>query len=62
MTEYSDKWKKSFEKKYSKALSQIRDLEKEYQEMKDSNPDVWNLVDLKEQYPESSDLPNRKFC
>ena len=43
MAEFTDKWKKSFEKKYSKALSQIRDLEKEYQEMKDSNPDVWNL-------------------
>jgi hypothetical protein len=43
MAEYSDKWKKSFEKKYSKALSQIRDLEKEYQEMKDSNPDNWRL-------------------
>jgi len=43
MAEFTDKWKKSFEKKYSKALSQIRDLEKEYQEMKDSNPDNWRL-------------------
>ena len=43
MTEYSDKWKKSFEKKYSKALSQLRDLEKEYKEMKDSNPELWGL-------------------
>ena len=43
MAEYSDKWKKSFEKKYSKALTQLRDLEKEYKDMKDSNPDDWHL-------------------
>ena len=39
MAEYSKKWKTSFEKKFSKALNQVRELEKEYQEMKDSNPD-----------------------
>ena len=43
MAEYSDKWKKSFDKKYSKTFSQLRDLEKEYKDMKDSNPDVWTL-------------------
>lgn len=43
MAEYSKKWKTSFEKKYSKALSQIRELEKEYQEMVESNPEEWDL-------------------
>lgn len=43
MAEYSKKWKNSFEKKFSKALNQVRELEKEYQEMKDSNPDEWDL-------------------
>lgn len=43
MAEYSKKWKTSFEKKFSKALNQVRELEKEYQEMKDSNPDEWDL-------------------
>lgn len=41
MPEYSDKWKSSFEKKYSKALNALRELEKELQEMKDTNPDEW---------------------
>jgi len=43
MAEYSKKWKTAFEKKFSKALNQVRELEKEYQEMKDSNPDEWDL-------------------
>jgi len=43
MAEYSKKWKSSFEKKFSKALNQIRELEKEYNEMKESNPDEWDL-------------------
>lgn len=43
MAEYSKKWKTSFEKKFSKALNQIRELEKEYQEMVESNPDEWDL-------------------
>ena len=43
MAQYSKKWKTSFEKKFSKALNQVRELEKEYQEMKDSNPDEWDL-------------------
>lgn len=43
MAEYSKKWKTSFEKKFAKALNQVRELEKEYQEMKDSNPDEWDL-------------------
>jgi hypothetical protein len=43
MAEYSAKWKKSFEKKFSKALSQIRELEQEYKEMVETNPDEWDL-------------------
>lgn len=43
MAEYTEKWKKSFEKKFSKALSQIRELENEYKEMVESNPDEWDL-------------------
>ena len=43
MAEYSKKWKSSFEKKFSKALNQVRELEKEYKEMQDSNPDEWEL-------------------
>ena len=43
MAEYSKKWKSSFEKKFSKALNQIRELEAEYKEMKESNPDEWDL-------------------
>jgi hypothetical protein len=43
MAEYSEKWKKSFEKKFSKALNQIRELEAEYKEMVESNPDEWDL-------------------
>jgi len=43
MAEYSKKWKTSFEKKFSKALNQIRELETEYKEMVESNPDEWDL-------------------
>ena len=43
MAEYTEKWKKSFEKKYSNALEKIRELEKEYTEMKESNPDEYSL-------------------
>ena len=43
MAEYSKKWKTSFEKKFSKALSQIRELETEYKEMVEANPDEWDL-------------------
>lgn len=43
MAEYTEKWKKSFEKKFSKALTQIRELENEYKEMVESNPDEWDL-------------------
>lgn len=43
MTEYSKKWKSAFEKKFSKALNQVRELEKEYKEMVESNPDEWDL-------------------
>lgn len=43
MAEYSKKWKTSFEKKFSKALNQVRELEQEFKEMKESNPDEWEL-------------------
>ena len=43
MAEYTEKWKKSFEKKFSKALNQIRELEAEYKEMVETNPDEWDL-------------------
>ena len=43
MAEYTEKWKKSFEKKFSKAISQIRELENEYKEMVESNPDEWEI-------------------
>ena len=43
MAEYTEKWKKSFEKKYSGALDKIRELEKEYTEMKESNPEEYGL-------------------
>lgn len=43
MAEYTEKWKKSFEKKFSKALAQIRELENEYKEMVESNPEEWDL-------------------
>ena len=43
MAEYTEKWKKSFEKKFSKALNQIRELETEYKEMVETNPDEWDL-------------------
>lgn len=43
MAEYTDKWKKSFEKKYSKSLNGLRELEKEYNEMVETNPDEWGL-------------------
>ena len=43
MSEYTPKWKKAFEKKYSKVLSQLRELENELKEMRESNPDEWEL-------------------
>ena len=43
MAEYTEKWKKSFEKKYSNALEKIRELEKEYTEIKESNPEEYGL-------------------
>lgn len=53
MAEYSKKWKSAFEKKFSKALNQVRELEKEYKEMLESNPDEWDLGYL---YIENSTL------
>lgn len=43
MPEYSKKWKSSFEKKFSKALNQVRELEQELKEMKETNPEEWEL-------------------
>ena len=43
MPEFSKKWKTSFEKKFSKAIAQVRELEKELKEMKETNPDEWDL-------------------
>jgi len=61
MAEYSKKWKTSFEKKFSKALNQVRELEKEYKEMVESNPDEWDLNwlfidDATLEYDSASDL------
>lgn len=51
MAEYSKKWQNGFEKRYSKALKELMELEKEFKEMKDSNPDEWISV-----YPETSSI------
>ncbi len=61
MAEYSKKWKTSFEKKFAKALNQVRELEKEYKEMVESNPDEWDLNwlyidDATLEYDSASDL------
>jgi len=49
MAEYSEKWKKSFEKKYSKAIKELQSLENEYKEMVESNPNEWISI-----YPDES--------
>lgn len=49
MAEYSEKWKKSFEKKYSKTIKELQSLENEYREMVESNPNEWISV-----YPDES--------
>ena len=41
MAEYTEKWKKSFEKKYSKAIKELQSLEDEYREMVETNPNEW---------------------
>jgi hypothetical protein len=49
MAEYSEKWKKSFEKKYSKVIKELQSLENEYKEMVESNPNEWISI-----YPDES--------
>jgi hypothetical protein len=49
MAEYTEKWEKSFAKKYSKAIKELQSLENEYKEMVDSNPDEYISV-----YPDES--------
>jgi hypothetical protein len=41
MAEYTEKWKKYFEKKYSKAIKELQSLENEYREMVETNPNEW---------------------
>ncbi len=49
MAEYTEKWKKSFEKKYSKAIKELQSLEDEYREMVETNPNEWISM-----YPDES--------
>ncbi len=49
MAEYTEKWKKSFEKKYSKVIKELQSLENEYKEMVESNPNEWISI-----YPDES--------
>lgn len=51
MTNYTKKWKKSFEKKYSSAISQLQLLENEYKQMILYNTDTWISL-----YPSVSDV------
>ncbi len=41
MAEYTEKCKKSFEKKYSKTIKELQSLENEYKEMVETNPNEW---------------------
>lgn len=41
MAKYTKKWDKDFQKRYTKAIKELDSLEKEYKEMKESNPDKW---------------------
>ena len=43
MAKFTKKWLKDFEKRHKEAFIQIDSLEKEYAEMVESNPDVWDL-------------------
>lgn len=51
MAKYTKKWDKEFTKKYSDCLSQLESLEKEFNEMVESNPDQWISI-----YPETSNI------
>ena len=43
MAKYTKKWQKDFEKRYSNVIKELRNLENEYNEMVDTNPDEWSL-------------------
>ena len=43
MAKFTKKWQKEFEKRYSAAILEIKNLEAEYKEMKDTNPDEFYL-------------------
>lgn len=43
MAKYTKKWQKEFEKRYSAAILEIKNLEVEYNEMKETNPDEFGL-------------------
>lgn len=51
MSKYTEKWKKEFTKKYSKAILELQTLENEYKEMVDTNPDKWISI-----YPDESSI------
>jgi hypothetical protein len=44
MSKFTKKWQKEFEKRYSVAVTELSNLEAEYKEMKDTNPDEWSLT------------------
>jgi hypothetical protein len=43
MAKFTKKWLKDFEKKYKQTLTQFEELEKEFKDMRESNPDSWEL-------------------
>lgn len=43
MSKYTKKWQKEFEKRYSAAVTELNNLQSEYKEMVETNPDEWNL-------------------
>lgn len=43
MAKFTKKWLKEFEKRMKANFKELQDLENEFQEMKDSNPDEWQL-------------------
>jgi Sec-independent protein translocase protein TatA len=51
MAKYTKKWDKDFTKRYSDTLKQLESLEKEYQEMVETNPDKWIPI-----YPSTSQV------
>ncbi len=51
MSKYTEKWKKEFTKRYSKAILELQTLENEYKEMVDTNPDKWISI-----YPDESTI------